>query len=116
MELRISMNAYIYLAIAIVCEVIGTSALKEAEGFTRLWPSLIVIISYFVAFFLLSLTLKSIPTAIGYAIWSGAGTALICLIGWLYLGQALDKAAIVGVIFIVAGVLIINLFSKDAAH
>lgn len=110
------MKAYIYLLVAVICEVLGTTALKESDGFSRLWPSIIVGFAYAASFYLLSLTLKTIPTAISYAIWSGAGTALISLISWLYLGQALDKAAIAGIFLIVAGVLTINMFSKIGVH
>ena len=110
------MKSYAYLLIAIICEVLGTTALKESDGFSRLWPSIIVGLAYTASFYLLSLTLKTIPTAVGYAIWSGAGTALISLISWLYLGQALDKAAIIGIFLIVSGVLVINVFSKIVVH
>lgn len=110
------MNHWLFLAGAIVCEVIGTSALKAAEGFTRLWPSLIVAVGYLAAFVLLSQTLKVIPVGIAYAIWSGAGVALIGLIGWLFLGQPLDLPAIVGICLIVAGVIVINVFSSATPH
>lgn len=110
------MQYWMFLAGAIVCEVIGTSALKAAEGFTRLWPSLIVGVGYLAAFFLLSQTLKVIPVGIAYAIWSGAGVALIGLIGWLFLGQPLDMPAIVGIGLIVAGVIVINVFSSATPH
>ena len=110
------MKSYAYLLIAIVCEVLGTTALKESDGFSRLWPSIIVVLEYTASFYLLSLTLKTNPTAVGYAIWSGAGTALISLISWLYLGQALDKAAMIGIFLIVSGVLVINIFSKIGVH
>ncbi|MBD1400386.1 SMR family transporter [Pelovirga terrestris] len=108
------MQQWVFLSAAIVSEVIGTSALKSAEGFTRLWPSLIVVISYSTAFFFLSLTLKTIPVGIAYAIWSGAGIALISLIAWLVFGQKLDAAAIIGIVLIVAGVMVLNVFSNAA--
>ena len=110
------MNAYLYLALAIVAEVIATSALKASEGFTRLGPSLLVAAGYGVAFYFLSLTLKSVPVGVAYAIWSGAGIVLIALIGWLVLKQPLDLWAMLGMALIVAGVLIMNLLSTSAAH
>ena len=110
------MPHWIYLSIAIVSEVIGTSALKASEGFTRLWPSVIVVTGYALAFYFLSLTLKAIPMGVAYAVWAGAGIALIALIGWLYFGQTLDLAAIIGLSLIVAGVVVLNVFSKTLAH
>ena len=110
------MNAYVYLALAIVAEVIATSALKASEGFTRLGPSLLVAAGYGIAFYFLSLTLKSVPVGVAYAIWSGAGIVLIALIGWLVLKQPLDLPAMLGMALIVAGVAVIQLFSKAAAH
>lgn len=107
---------YLYLAIAIVAEVIATSALKASEGFTRLWPSLIVGIGYFVAFYFLSLTLRTITVGVAYAIWSGVGIVLVAIIGWLVLGQKLDAPAIGGMGLIIAGVVVINLFSKSTGH
>jgi small multidrug resistance pump len=106
------MQQWIFLSAAIVSEVIGTSALKSAEGFTRLGPSLIVVIGYSTAFFFLSLTLKTIPVGIAYAIWSGVGIALISLIAWVVFGQKLDAAAVIGIVLIVAGVVVLNVFSK----
>lgn len=110
------MPAYVFLSIAIVAEVIATSALKASEGFTRLGPSIVVLIGYGIAFYCLSLTLKSVPVGIAYAIWSGAGIVLVSLIGWFLYGQKLDGWALVGIGFILAGVLIVNLLSKSAAH
>lgn len=110
------MNAYVYLALAIVAEVIATSALKASEGFTRLGPSLLVAAGYGIAFYFLSLTLKSVPVGVAYAIWSGAGIVLIALIGWLVLKQPLDLPAVLGMGLIVAGVAVIQLFSTSAAH
>ena len=107
---------WLYLIIAIVAEVVGTSFLRASEGFTKLVPSVMVVIGYGLAFFFLSLTLKDIPVGIAYAVWSGAGVTLIAAIGWLFLGQKLDAAAIVGMGLIVAGVVVLNLFSKTAAH
>lgn len=110
------MNAYLYLALAIAAEVIATSALKASEGFTRLGPSLLVAAGYGVAFYFLSLTLKIVPVGVAYAIWSGAGIVLIALIGWVVLKQPLDLPAMLGMGLIVAGVAVIQLFSKAAAH
>ena len=110
------MQQWLLLAIAIVSEVIATSALKASEGFSRLWPSLVVVAGYAAAFYCLSLTLKTIPIGIVYAIWSGVGIALIALIGWLVFGQSLDAAAIAGMLLIIAGVVVLNVFSKTVAH
>lgn len=110
------MNAWWYLGIAIVSEVVATSALKASESFSRFWPSLLVVVGYALAFYFLSLTLKSIPVAVAYAVWSGVGIALIAVIGWLLFGQALDLPGIVGLTLIVAGVLVLNLFSKTSGH
>ncbi len=110
------MQQWIFLSLAILSEVIATSFLKATEGFTRFWPSLIVVVGYLLAFYLLSLTLKTIPIGIAYAIWSGVGVVLIAIIGWLFLAQSLDIPAIIGLLLIVAGVLIINVFSKTVSH
>jgi small multidrug resistance pump len=109
-------NAWLSLSLAILAEVIATSALKASEGFTHPLPSVIVVAGYAVAFYCLSLTLRQIPLGIAYAVWSGAGTALIALIGVVAYRQKLDPAAIVGIALIVAGVLVLNLFSKSSAH
>ncbi|HHO69903.1 MAG TPA: QacE family quaternary ammonium compound efflux SMR transporter [Halothiobacillus sp.] len=103
---------WVFLTLAIVSEVIGTSALKASEGFSRLWPSMIVIVSYAAAFYFLSLTLKTIPIGVSYAIWSGAGIVLIALVAWIFYGQSLDLPAILGISLIVAGVIVLNVFSK----
>ncbi len=110
------MQHWIFLSIAIVSEVIATSCLKAAEGFTRFWPSLVVVVGYFLAFYLLSLTLITIPVGVAYAIWSGIGIVLIALSGWLFLGQSLDTPAVIGLTLIVAGVIVINVFSRTVAH
>ncbi|MGI9176576.1 MAG: DMT family transporter [Pirellulales bacterium] len=107
---------WLYLMIAIMAEVVATSCLKASAGFTKPGPSLLVLAGYGIAFFFLSLTLKDIPVGVGYAIWSGAGVTLIALIGWLGFGEKLDPPAIVGMTLIVAGVVVLNLFSKTAAH
>ncbi len=110
------MQHWLILGVAIVSEVIATSALKAADGFTRLLPSAIVVVGYGIAFYCLSLVLRTLPVGIVYAIWSGAGVALIALVGWLVYGQALDLPAIVGMGLIVAGVVVLNVFSKTVAH
>ena len=107
---------WIYLGIAIVAEVVATSALKATEGFTRIIPSVVVIVGYVVAFYFLSLTLRTIPVGVAYAIWSGVGIALIALIGWLLYGQTLDVPAILGLVLIASGVVVLNGFSKSVAH
>ncbi len=110
------MQHWLILGIAIVSEVIATSALKASDGFTRLLPSVIVIVGYGIAFYCLALVLRTLPVGIVYAIWSGVGVALIALVGWLLYGQTLDLPAIVGIGLIVAGVAVLNVFSKTVAH
>ncbi len=110
------MNAWLTLSLAILAEVIGTSALKASEGFSRLLPSVVVVAGYGVAFYFLSLTLKHIPVGIAYAVWSGAGTVLITLIGVLAFRQKIDLAGVIGIALIIAGVLVLNLLSKSSAH
>jgi small multidrug resistance pump len=109
------MSPWFFLSIAIVAEVIGTSFLKSSDGFTRLAPSLAVIASYILAFYFLSLTLRTMPVGIAYAVWAGAGVALIALIGWAIFGQVLDTAAILGISLIVAGVVVLNVFSASTS-
>jgi small multidrug resistance pump len=104
---------WFFLSVAIIAEVIATSALKAAEGFTRLGPSLIIIAGYAVAFYFLSLTLRSIPVGVVYAIWSGTGIALITLVGWIFFRQTLDIPALMGIGLIVAGVIVLQAFSKS---
>lgn len=108
------MPAWLCLSIAIVSEVIATSALKASEGFSRLVPSVIVVAGYLVAFYFLALTLKTVPVGVAYAIWSGAGVALIALVGWLVFGQRLDLPALIGMALIVTGVIVMQVFSKTA--
>jgi small multidrug resistance pump len=114
-RLRLNGMSYLYLALAIVAEVIGTSALKATHSFTRPLPSLVVVISYGLAFYGLSLALTTIPVAVAYAIWSGAGVVLIALIGWLVLKQSLDKPALLGIALILAGVVLLQWFSAGRA-
>lgn len=109
------MNPYVLLGGAIVFEVVATTLLKASDGFSRLWPSVGTILGYAVSFYLLSLTLRTVPTGIAYAIWSGVGVVLISLAAWAVYGQKLDAAAVAGIALIVSGVLVINLFSK-AGH
>lgn len=110
------MPSYAYLAIAIIAEVIATTALKASEGFSNLLPSILVVVGYGVAFYCLSMTLLTIPVGIAYAIWSGAGIVLVSLIGFALYGQKLDVWAVVGIGLIMSGVLILNLLSKSVAH
>ena len=107
---------YAMLVFAIVFEVLGTSAMQAAQHFTRLLPTLMMVVCYAVAFYFLSYTLKVIPVGIAYAIWSGLGIVLISLAGYLVFGQKLDFAAILGLGLIIAGVVVLNLFSKSTFH
>ncbi len=110
------MSHWLALAIAIVAEVIGTTALKASNEFTRLLPSLIVVVSYGTAFYFMSISMRVLPIGIMYAIWSGMGIVLISVLGWLVYRQTLDTPAMIGLAFIIAGVIIINVFSKTVAH
>ena len=104
---------WLLLFVAIVAEVVATSTLKSTEGFTRLWPSVIVVVCYETAIILLSVCMKRIPVGIVYAVWSGVGVALITLAAWFFLGQTLDSTSLAGVALIVGGVVVINVFSKS---
>lgn len=108
--------AYLYLAIAIVSEVVGTSALKASQEFTKLGPSLIVLAGYVTAFYFLTLTLRTMPVGIAYAVWAGVGIVLICLVSWILYKQTLDWPALVGIGFITVGVILINGFSGTVQH
>lgn len=110
------MQTYLFLGVAIVAEVVATSALKASEGFSQLLPSILVVVGYGVAFYFLSLTLRTFPVGLAYAIWSGAGIVLVSAAGWVFYGQKLDFWGVAGMALIVAGVLIVNLLSKSAAH
>lgn len=110
------MKSWLLLGLAIVAEVIATSALKYSEGLTRLLPSVVVVVGYSIAFYFLAQTIKVIPVGIAYAVWAGLGIVLISLIGWLFLGQKLDFPAVVGMLLIVTGVMVINLLSNTGAH
>ncbi|MCH2077627.1 MAG: multidrug efflux SMR transporter [Rhodobacteraceae bacterium] len=109
-------TAYIYLIIAIVFETIGTSALQASQQFSKLGPSVIVVIAYGISFFLLGLSLKTIPVGIAYAIWSALGIVMIACIGWVIFGQTLDVAAVIGLSMIIGGVGVIHLFSNSVSH
>lgn len=110
------MKQYVILGLAIICEVIATSALKQTNPFTRIVPSLITLVGYAGAFYFLSMVLRNIPLGIAYAIWSGAGIVLVALVGWLVFKQQLDVPAIIGICMIIGGVLVINLFSGSVEH
>ena len=110
------MPHWIYLATAIIAEVIATSALKASHEFTRLVPTLIVVTGYLTAFYFLTLSLRVIPVGIAYAIWAGLGIVLIAIISWIVYGQKLDLPALVGMGLIISGVLVINLFSNTGGH
>jgi len=106
----------VFLVIAIVAEVAGTTALKASDGFTRPLPSVVVIVTYGVAFFFLSLTLRTMPVGVAYAIWSGLGIVLISVAAYVFHRQALDVPAMIGIALIMAGVVTVNLFSNTAGH
>ena len=108
---------WVYLLLAIVSEVVATSALKSSESFSRLWPSVLTVVGYGVAFYLLSLTLRELPVGIAYAIWSGlVGIVLVSLAAVVLFGQKLDLPALIGMGLIVAGVIVINVCSKSVVH
>ena len=107
---------YLYLSLAIGFEVVATTALQASNGFTRPLQTAVALIGYAIAFYCLSLTLRVMPVGIAYAIWSAVGIVLIAAIGWVFYRQALDTPALVGIALIIAGVLIVNLFSKTIAR
>ena len=106
------MSPWAYLGLAIAAEVVATSALKASEGFSRFWPSALVVLGYGLSFYLLSLSLKSIPLGVVYAVWSGLGIVLIALVAYLMYGQRLDLPALLGIALILSGVVIIHRFSS----
>lgn len=110
------MKSWLLLLLAVVCEVVGTSAIKYSNGFTKIVPSIVVFIGFGVAFYILSITLKVIPIGMAYAVWSGLGIVLISIIGHFVFQQRLDAPAIVGMSFILVGVIIMQIFSKAVAH
>ena len=101
----------ITLSLAILAEVVATSALKASDGFTRIWPSIVTVIGYAAAFYCMSLTMRAVPVGVIYAIWSGVGIVLISAAGWIIYGDRLDLPALIGIGLILAGVLVINLLS-----
>lgn len=107
---------YVYLVAAIVAETIGTTALQASHQFTRVGPSVLVVVAYGVAFYLLSMALKFMPVGIVYAIWSGLGVIMIAIIGLVVFGQRLDLPAIIGIALIIAGVAVLHLFSGSTVH
>ncbi|EGR0710425.1 QacE family quaternary ammonium compound efflux SMR transporter [Vibrio alginolyticus] len=115
-KMLVSMPPMLALSIAIVCEVIATSYIPKTEQFTKVMPSTVVLIGYGIAFFLLSVTVQTMPVGVVYAIWSGAGVVLVATVGYFVYGQRLDLPALVGIGFIIAGVLIVNLLSKTVGH
>ncbi|SBV94889.1 multidrug resistance protein; DLP12 prophage [uncultured delta proteobacterium] len=114
--MNVSFVTYGSLLLAIVCEVIATSSLKASEEFTRLWPTLIMAAGYLCAFYCLTIVMRTMPIGIAYALWSGLGIVLISLIGLLVFKQRLDLPACIGIGLIVAGVIVVNVFSKSSAH
>jgi small multidrug resistance pump len=110
------MNNWLFLGIAIFGEVIATSALKASDGFSKLVPSVVVAVGYMIAFYFLSLALRSIPVGIAYAIWAGLGVVCVTAIAWVGYGQKLDMAAIAGMILIVTGVVVMYVFSSSVSH
>ena len=107
---------WLFLAVAIASEVLATSALKASDGFTRLLPTAVVVAGYVSAFYFLSLTLRTIPVGVAYAIWSGVGVVLVSAAGWIFYGQKLDYAALGGIGLILAGVAVLHVFSSPAGH
>lgn len=112
----IKLMPYVYLCCAIVFEVIGTAALKETAGFSRLWPSVVTLTSYGISFWALAMTLKTIPVGLTYATWSGVGIVLVSAIGWFRYKQSLDTPALIGLGLIISGVVVANAFSKSFSH
>ena len=110
------MKNWIFLCVAIIAEVIATSALKSSEGFSKPIASVIVVLGFIIAFYCLSLTLKTIPVGIAYAIWSGVGILLVTIIAWIVFDQKLDVWGIIGIVLIMSGVLVLNLLSKTSSH
>ena len=110
------MKNWIFLCVAIIAEVIATSALKSSEGFSKPIASVIVVLGFIIAFYCLSLTLKTIPVGIAYAIWSGVGIVLVTIIAWIVFDQKLDVWGIIGIALIMSGDLVLNLLSKTSSH
>ena len=110
------MNHWLALSIAIVAEVIATSTMRSTNEFTRFWPSLVVVLGYGIGFYCMAISLRVLPVGIMYAIWAGMGIVLVSIVGWVIYKQALDIAAIIGIGLIIAGVIMINVFSKSISH
>lgn len=110
------MNNWVFLTVAILGEVIATTTLKSTDGFTKLVPSFIVLVGYAVSFYFLSLSLKSIPVGIAYAVWAGLGVSIVTLLAWVVYGQKMDAWGFVGIALIVCGVAVLNLLSKTSTH
>jgi small multidrug resistance pump len=107
---------WFFLGAAILFETIGTTALQASQQFSRLGPSIVVVIAYGVSFYLLALVLRYIPVGVAYAVWSGLGICFIAAIGYFVFGQRLDLPAVIGILMIITGILVINLFSNSAMH
>ena len=110
------MPVYLILFLAVMAETIGTTALQASQQFTRLGPSVLVVLAYALSFYLLSITLRTMPVGVVYALWSGLGIVLIATIGWVVFGQKLDFAAIIGLLMIIGGIAVIHLFSAASPH
>tara|TARA_B100000497_G_C7432886_1_gene270197 strand:+ start:51 stop:386 length:336 start_codon:yes stop_codon:yes gene_type:complete len=110
------MNTWIYLGLAILSEVMATASLKSTEGFTKIWPSVLVLVGYSAAFYFLSLTLNEIPIGVAYAVWSGVGVATITVISVVFMDQKIDFAGALGIALIVAGVIVLRLFSGSSVE
>ena len=110
------MNTWIYLTFAILSEVIATASLKSTEGFTKLWPSLVVLVGYSAAFYFLSLTLEDIPIGVAYAVWSGVGVATITIVSVVFMDQKIDLAGVLGIGLIVIGVIVLRLYSGSSVE
>lgn len=107
---------YFLLLLAILAEVIATTALKASDSFTKLGPSVVLVVGYFASFYLLSVVIRTIPIGIAYAIWAGSGVVLISVFGYLFANEKLDVAACIGISLIIIGVVVINVFSKTLNH
>jgi small multidrug resistance pump len=107
---------WLFLLAAIISEVTATSSLKASAGFTKIMPSVVVVVGYALSFYFLSLVLKAIPIGIAYAVWAGLGIVLLAVVGWIVFGQALDAPALLGMALILAGIIILNVFSNTVSH
>jgi small multidrug resistance pump len=107
---------WLFLLAAIISEVTATSSLKASAGFTKIMPSVVVVVGYALSFYFLSLVLKAIPIGIAYAVWAGLGIVLLAVVGWIVFGQALDAPALLGMALILAGIIIMNVFSNTVSH